>query len=144
MKWCQLTVSYIRSGRPTTRTWTECSYWNARLPSHQQSRAKLLFQRGCHVWCIHEMMWSDKLARVYPSSTGGDFPPASQQTALICWAQNNPVDESCCALIHCICLRHFCSHCHFGRENASNSGWSPVWMERSWAGKGEKGEQSKF
>lgn len=38
------------------------------LPSHQQSRAKLLFQRGCHVWCIHEMMWSDKLARVHPSS----------------------------------------------------------------------------
>ena len=65
-----------------------------------KQRVKLLFQRGCLAWHIHEMMWSDKLVSASPLLYQWRLSSCfSAETALICGAQNNPVGESCCALI---------------------------------------------
>lgn len=145
MKWHQPTVIYSWPKELIAWIGKERRYWYAKLPPSAWwwSRVKLLFQRGCLAWCIHKMMWSDKLVSAsillywWRRSSC-----SSAETALICWAQNNPVGESCCAFIHSTCLRHVCPRHHFGRENPSHSGWNPVWSETSWARIGKE-EQSR-
>lgn len=111
MQWHLPTVRYIWPEGPTAWIGKGCRYWNVELSTDHQhdgeaERAKLLFERGCLAWCIHEMMWSDKLVSASPLLCQWRLSSCfSAETALICWAQNNPVGESCCALTHSICLK---------------------------------------
>lgn len=109
-----------------------------------RQRVKLLFQRGCLAWCVHEMMWSDKSVRASPLLCWWRLSSCfSAETVLICWAQKNPVGESCCTVIYCICLRCVCPRFHFRRENPSHSYGNTVWSEVSWAGKEKEEEHSR-
>lgn len=111
MQWHQPTARYIWPKGTTAQIGKECRCWYAELPAHHQhdieaERVKLFFQRQCLAWCIREMMWSDKLVSASPLLCQWRlYSCFSAKRALICWAQNNPVAESCCALPHRICLK---------------------------------------
>lgn len=89
-------------------------------------------------WCDLTSWWV-----LRPSSASGDFLPASQQRALICWAQNNPVGESCCTLPHRICLKVVSLDNIFREKTLLTRIGNPVWWEMPWAGKGKKEDQRR-